>query len=263
MTLETQSLCYSYGSRQVLNNVSISCSSGSLVALLGENGSGKSTLLTCLAGLRLVDGVRWDGVPTSHFNRHAQSRLRAMVPQRPRFDGSMSLYDYVLLGRKPLFRWKERKIDHFVVENQLTDFGLAELAFQPISEVSGGERQKAVLARALVQETPLLLLDEPLNNLDLRFQITLMDLLATAAQKTGKLVITALHDVNVALSWCDSVVMLKKGELVAAGAMEEALSEDSLEEMAGIRMELRQEGEGRCMLLPQRQSCFPKEKKSD
>ena len=245
-----ENLSFAYGTIPILKNLSFRCGEGLLVALMGENGSGKSTLLSCLAGLRDVPGVSWGDRAVSEWSREEQARHRALVPQHPRFDPAMVLYDYVLLGRKPWFRWKEGEEDHRIVSGILDRFGLSSLAFRSLSDVSGGERQKAVLARAFAQDTPLLLLDEPLNNLDLRFQISFMTALRNRARETGVLVIAALHDINAALSWCDSALLMKDGRLIAEGQLEESLTEKTLEEMFGVRTTFFDFGGKRQMVIP-------------
>ncbi len=230
-----EKLSFTYGTIPILKNLSFSCGKGRLVALMGENGSGKSTLLSCLAGLHDIPGISWENKPISEWPQEEQARHRALVPQHPRFDPAMVLYDYVLLGRKPWFRWKEREKDHRIVSDVLERFGLSSLAFRSLSDVSGGERQKAVLARAFAQDTPLLLLDEPLNNLDLKFQISFMTALKTRARETGVLVIAALHDINAALSWCDSALLMKDGQLISEGPIDESLTENTLEKMLGVK----------------------------
>ena len=129
-------------------------------------------------------------------------------------------------------------------------FELTHLAFRCLSEISGGERQKAMLARAFAQDTPLLLLDEPLNNLDLRFQVRFMNILKRRSQNSGKLILAALHDINVALNWCDSAILLKDGAIVAEGSIEESIDEKTIRRMLGVRTDFFDIDGRRQMLLP-------------
>ena len=233
MTLEIQNLSFSYGTHPILKNLSFRREGGGLTALLGENGSGKSTLLAALAGLRSRDGIFWNGRPLDEWTSGEQARFRALVPQHPRYDPTMTLYDYVFLGRKPWFRWKESTRDRDIVSREIDRFNLGKLAFRSLSQISGGERQKAMLARAFAQDTPLLLLDEPLNNLDLRFRIEFMNALKQRASD-GTLVIVALHDVNAALSWCHSAILMKDGAIITEGPAAQALTRESLRHMLGV-----------------------------
>ncbi len=250
MSIQVHNFNFSYNQKPFLKNLCFSCPGGQVVALLGENGSGKSTLISCLAGMKSVRGINWMNRPLQDWSIADRAKHRALVPQHSIFEPSMILYDFVLLGRKPWFRWYEGPGDHSVVREVLNLFELTHLSFRPLADVSGGERQKAVLARAFAQDTPLLLLDEPLNNLDLRFQMKFMNLLKERSQSKNVLILIALHDINAALSWCDSAILLKDGSLVAQGPNNESISEESVHQMLDIRIDFVEINGKRQMFLP-------------
>ncbi len=251
MNIRVRDLSFAYGNSPVLNGLNFVCESGQIVAILGENGSGKSTLLTFLAGLKDSMAVEWDGhVPSCHSLKE-RACLRTLVPQHSVFDASMTLYDYILMGRKPWFGWNESSGDHRIVTEMLQLFELTELAFRPLSNISGGERRKALLARAFAQDTPLLLLDEPLNNLDLRFQIKFLNLLKRRTEDPSMLIIIVLHDINAALNGCDSAVLLKKGRIIAHGLIEEAITSETVESMLGVKGSFYEINGRRQMAMPE------------
>ncbi|OQX29974.1 MAG: hypothetical protein B0D92_00880 [Spirochaeta sp. LUC14_002_19_P3] len=249
MRVEAANLCYSHGCRPILKGLNFS-RGGGITALLGENGSGKSTLLSCLAGLRETPSVLWEGIPAGHRSTAEQARLRTFVPQSLAFDSAAAVYDFVLSGRNPWFEWNESPHDHQYAEEMLELFELIPLAFRRLADISGGERQRAVLARAFAQNTPLLLLDEPLNNLDLRFQIRFMNLLQQRAREANSLIFIVLHDINAALNWCGSSILLKEGQIIAEGPIAESLTGETVRRMLGVEVSFIPVGGGRRMVLP-------------
>lgn len=248
MKVEVKHLRYAYGNTSVLKDLNFS-RGGCITALLGENGSGKSTLLSCLAGLREVPGLFWDNLSPCRLNAAEQARLRTFVPQSLAFDPSMAVYDFVLQGRKAWFRWHETPHDLQYTEEMLELFELTSLSFRRLTDISGGERQRAVLARAFAQNTPLLLLDEPLNSLDLRFQIRFMQLLRQRCREQDTLIFIVLHDINAALNWCGSAILLKEGRLIAEGSMDIAITKETVRRMLGIEVSFIHAGDRRQMVL--------------
>ncbi|RLW70787.1 MAG: hypothetical protein B6D68_00425, partial [spirochete symbiont of Stewartia floridana] len=140
MNIRVRNLSFAYGNSPVLNDLNFDCESGQIVAILGENGSGKSTLLAFLAGLKDSIAVEWDGHAPSCQSLEERACLRTLVPQHSVFDAAMPLYDYILMGRKPWFGWNESSGDHHIVAEMLRLFELTDLAFRPLSNISGGER---------------------------------------------------------------------------------------------------------------------------
>ncbi len=139
-----------------------------------------------------------------------------------------------MLGRKPWFTWRETKNDEKKVFDILEQLNIEDLAFRPLGELSGGERQKVILARTFVQDTSIIILDEPTNNLDLFFQFELFTILKNFAEKSGKTIITAIHDINIALRFAHTATLLKAGSIVDSGSSEVILTEESIFRMMGI-----------------------------
>lgn len=194
---------------------------GTTTAILGMNGSGKSTLIKCLNGLLKpwLGVVMLDGDNLSELNRQQISQKVAYVPQRSP-EGELSVFDAVLLGRKPHMRWNPTDRDFEVVDEALCAMGLEKYALRPVRELSGGEIQRVALARAIAQEPDALLLDEPTSSLDLHRQFEVMNLLCELARERGMAIIFSLHDINLALRFADKFLLLRDGEVYAYGGRE-------------------------------------------
>nr|WP_196792076.1 ABC transporter ATP-binding protein [Motilibacter deserti] len=208
---------------------------GSLVGLLGPNGSGKSSLLRCIAQLRRPDGgrVAYDGSAADSLHRRALARAVAVVDQEASTEVDVRLRDVVALGRVPhRDRWGGLTArDEAAVEQAMGQVGVGHLGDRRWSTLSGGERQRAHLARGLAQGARCLLLDEPTNHLDVRHQLELFELLAALPVTT----VAALHDLPLAARFCDRVVVLMSGRVVADGPPVEALTPALIERVYGVR----------------------------
>ncbi len=212
--LEAGAISLAWGTRMVLEGFSARFGSASLCAVLGANGSGKSTLLRALAGLSepCAGEVRLDGKILSRMPARERARHIAWLPQNIPADWPFTVHDIASQGRFPhsgAFRPLSHQ-DQAVVEAALARCDLADLAQRPVTELSGGERQRAWIARALAQEADILLLDEPLSQLDMAHQKEIMELLA-GLRNEGRRIVMALHDVNLALAYCDRAIVLSKG----------------------------------------------------
>ena len=217
--LEVKSLSFAYRcGRQILEDVSFSVPSGACLAVLGNNGAGKSTLLGCLArllrpqrGRVLVDGEDLLGMETGQA-----ARTVALVSQFAPAS-RLTVYDMVLLGRKPYLKWDFTAADRALTEEALERLDLSELALRYADRLSGGEGQKVQLARALVQQPKLLLLDEPTSSLDLRSQYEVLGLVSQLCRERGLTAVAVLHDLNLALRFCDRFLLLHGGSVYARG----------------------------------------------
>jgi iron complex transport system ATP-binding protein len=213
---------------RVVAGVDLRVPSGTWTMLIGPNGAGKSTLLRAVAGLVGRTGtIRIGGRDPSAVGARARARLLALVPQVPLLPPEMTVTEYTRLGRTAhlgfLGRAGDRDAD--IAREALTRMGLGELEFRPLSTMSGGERQRAVLARALAQEAPVLLLDEPTTALDLGRQQDVLDLVATLQAERGLTVLGAMHDLTLAGQYADRLALLDGGRLVAHGPPERVLVE--------------------------------------
>ncbi len=215
----------------LLEGVGVAVTPGSLVGILGPNGAGKSTLARVLAGLRRPDGgtVTLDGADLTAMRPRDRARLVAYVAQAEPAPEGLTLREWVALGRAPHTGWLGvlRAGDDHAIDEALEAQGLGLLAGQPAARLSGGEQRRALVARAMAQETPCLVLDEPLAGLDLAHQAALCADLARLAE-AGSAVVVVLHDPNLALRWCTHAVLLRGGRVLASGLTDAVLTAEGL-----------------------------------
>jgi len=208
----------------ILSDICFNVGQAQTVGLLGPNGSGKSTLIRSLAGLipASSEHIQISGTSLCHFPRRHLARKLAFVPQHAEADNELSIIDIVRLGRTPhrsvFGQWRD--IDSRAVQEALTHMHLNELAYKQWQSLSGGERQRCQIARALAQKPDVLLLDEPVNHLDIQFQLELMRLI-TALPIT---VVIAMHDLNLAARYCEHLIVLQQGKVVAKGTPQNILT---------------------------------------
>lgn len=217
--IETRSLSFAYRkSEKILSEISFSLDGGHFLALLGNNGAGKSTLMKCLNGiLSIGEGVVFaDGEDLYRMKRRRVAQTMAYVEQSNDATRLM-VYDVVLMGRKPYITIGPTEEDLAIVEKALDRLKLKELSLRYIDELSGGELQKVIIARALAQEPKIMLLDEPTSNLDLFNQHEVMSIARDLAQTDGISVIIVIHDLNLALRYCDRFLLMKDGQVYRYG----------------------------------------------
>lgn len=223
--------CTYRGNEWVLRGVNLHVSQGELVGILGPNGSGKSTLIQVLSGvLRPQRGVvELFGRPLAELSPREVARCVAVVPQDTHVEFPFSVLEIVLMGRAPYLAGFsfEGTDDLAAAERAMERTGVAHLARRAVQELSGGERQRVFLARALAQDTPLLLLDEPGAFLDLHHVVEIYDLLRDLLEE-GKSVVTVLHDLNLVSLYCDRVVLLHRGEVFRSGSPAEVITYEAI-----------------------------------
>ncbi|MEW2482991.1 ABC transporter ATP-binding protein [Mycobacterium sp. NPDC049093] len=234
MTLRADEVRWTRSGRVVLDGVTVDPAPGSTVGLLGPNGSGKSSLLRLLAGLDRPDSgaVQLDGRDLHRMSRRAVARRVAMVGQHADTDLDIAVRDVVRLGRIPHSSvFGGGGDDTVAVVAALSATGLDGMADRLWHTLSGGERQRVQIARALAQEPSELLLDEPTNHLDIAHQLEILALIRTLDVTA----VVALHDLNLAAMFCDHVVMLSAGRVVAAGSPVAVLTEDLVADVYGVQ----------------------------
>ncbi|RLB08206.1 MAG: ABC transporter ATP-binding protein [Deltaproteobacteria bacterium] len=219
MMLRVKNLSFQYGKREILKGINLELEKGQLLSVVGPNGVGKTTLLKCVLHiLQPTEGdVTVEGKDTARISSRERAKHLAYVPQAYPFKFPMSVFDTVLLGRIPHINWNPDPNDIRKVLAVLETMGLESVSLHDFDQLSGGQKQKVILARALVQETDYLLLDEPTNNLDLKHQLEVMELLRLKARENRIGIMVAIHDLNLACQFSDMVVMMKGGEVLCSG----------------------------------------------
>jgi len=230
--LRIEHLTVAYDSRIILHEVSLSVETGEVVALVGPNGAGKSTLIRALSGVVPIQQgeVHINGSLLSALSTMERARYLAVVPQARSLPPAFSVYESVLLGRTPHLGWLGRTgpRDHERVQTALEQTQMLPLAERYVGALSGGEQQRLLLARALAQDTPVLLLDEPTTHLDLQHRESLIQLICDLALDKRLAVLMVLHDLTLAGLYADRVALLVEGQLQAVGNPSEVLTEAQL-----------------------------------
>ena len=229
--LRLSEVAVAYNGTTVLNGVDVDVPARSWVALIGPNGAGKTTLLRAVAGLVGYSGtIEIGGRPALGMSRRRLSQLVAFLPQRPIIPEGVTVADYVSIGRTPYIPYwgTESAEDRAVVHEVLERLELAALAHRHIESLSGGESQRAVLARALAQRSEILLLDEPTSALDVGHQQQVMELIDDLRVEQGLTVLTALHDLTLAGQFATRLVLLDRGLVVSEGPAREVLTEERI-----------------------------------
>jgi iron complex transport system ATP-binding protein len=225
--IEARGLGFAYGDRPVLGGVDVQVRAGEVVGLLGPNGSGKSTLLKILCGVleRYGGAVEIAGRELRTLARRELAREIAVVPQESAFGFSFTALEVVLMGRHPHLAGLafESERDTELARAALARCGALDLADRTIHELSSGERQRVIFAKALAQEPKGLLLDEPASFLDIRHQVELYDIVRGMAEE-GAAVLTVLHDINLAAEYCDRLYLMREGRIAASGTTAEVLT---------------------------------------
>lgn len=232
-SIEVKELDFAYGAQKVLEDIRASFSPGIVCGLLGPNGSGKTTLLKNMAALLnpgrntvYVNGTDIKTLPVSSLAREI-----AVVPQNSYIEFDFTVSDIVMMGRTPYIRRfaQETGEDRDIAQWAMKTAKIEHLADRSIKSVSGGELQRVIIARALAQKTNIILLDEPVSQLDIRHQLSIMETVRDLAHEQGLTIVTVLHDLNLAAEFCDYIYLLKDGKLICGGEPREVLTYDRIE----------------------------------
>jgi len=240
--LAVQSLSVSYGSKPALADITLGVERGEILALIGPNGAGKTTLFRAVSGvLRPQAGaVYLDGQDLYSLSIVQRARCMAVVPQARRLPTGYTVWQTVLLGRTPYLGWlgrpgpQDRERTLWALERT----GTLSFAGQRVEELSGGEQQLVLLARALAQDTPILLLDEPTAHLDLKHQSSLLHLIQELAREQYLAIVMAIHDLNLVAQYADQVALLVKGHLRACGTPASVLTPEHLTEVYQVPLHI-------------------------
>ncbi len=233
---------FGYGSQPVLGDFSYQFEQGRCYGVLGPNGSGKTTLLDLLCGLLIPESgtIVFDGRPLADWRPRALARQVALVPQEFAVDYDFSVRMVVEMGRYPhLGRFEDLDgHDHALVQEVMAELAIDGLADRPVNRLSGGEKQRVAVARALAQEPAVLLLDEATSNLDIFHTLSIIGAVRSRVLEKGLTVIAAMHDLNQAAFFCDRLLFVKQGRLICHGPIDEVLRPDVIDEVYGVQAQV-------------------------
>ena len=240
LKLTVNKLSFKYDGTQVLKDVDMEVKLGEMLSIVGPNGSGKSTLLKCINRILKTqqNTVLIDGEDTSKLNLKELSRIMGYVPQSSTNTFPFTVFDIVLMGRKPYIHWSLSERDTEIVAEMMDYIGIGELAMRHYNEISGGEQQKVIIARALAQQPQFLLLDEPTSSLDIKHQLEILCILKSLAKTKHCSVIVAMHDLNLASRFSDRMLMLKQGSIFTVGTPDAVLTEENIKSVYGIKTQV-------------------------
>lgn len=225
--LHIKGLSVHYGTRSVLENVTLDVAGGEVLALIGPNGAGKSTLIRAVSGVTAHrGGIQVNGQDVTRLSPIQRARQMAVVPQAVSLPPAFTVWQTVLMGRTPHLGMLGQPSlnDEEIARGSLARVNALNLAERRVGELSGGEAQRVLLARALCQSAPVLLMDEPTAHLDLKYQINILSLAAELAHRDGFVILIVLHDLNLAAQYADRVALLADGRLQAVGAPEQIIT---------------------------------------
>ena len=240
MTFSVEHVSHSYRGKDVLFDVSFSLEKGELMTIMGPNGVGKTTLLKRVVGILPGDTgtLTLDGEDITHRPPREKAKLIGYVPQRSHVSGS-TVFESVLLGRRPYMTWDVTEEDLDKVSGIISAIGLEDLSERKVDSISGGEYQLVQIARALVQDPRVILLDEPTNNLDVANQESVLNVLRSIIRERGLCAIMTNHDINLSARHSDRLIMLKAGRIYASGG-KEIITSESIRDVYGMNVAVEQ-----------------------
>lgn len=252
MCIQVNQLSFKYDESDpeyVLNQLSLTFEKGRFYGILGPNGSGKSTLLKLMSGIvalpKVPHQIMVEKLSIEQYSSDLLAQKIAFVPQMFSMKYAFTVKDILLMGRYPYIKRmaSPSEKDYALVEEAIEATNLKKLKNRFVTELSGGEIQRVLIARAVVQDTPWIFLDEPISHLDIHYQYEIMELLAHLCKTKRKTVISVLHDLNVALNYCDEVALLKHGKLVAFGPTAEVMNDRTLATVYDLEVKRMSQGE--------------------
>ncbi len=240
--LDARQVTFSFNGTPVLSQVDLCLEPGKVLGVIGPNGAGKSTLVRLLSRLLIPAGgaIQLNGRELSQWSRSEIARVLAVVPQDPELPPSFTVWEMVLMGRTPHLGWLGRvsTADREIAHQSMVDSGIGDLADRLVSQLSGGEQQRVVIARALAQEPQVLLLDEPTAHLDINHQIETLSLVGSLVRRRHLAALAIFHDLNLASQFCDQLILLKAGRIVAQGRPHQVLTPSVIQAAYGARVEV-------------------------
>jgi iron complex transport system ATP-binding protein len=241
MNLTVSGIHFSYhGGREVLHGVSLCAASGELVSIIGPNGCGKTTFIKCINRIHrpYKGSVSFDGVEIGGIKRGELAKIAGYVPQMSGGGIGVNVIDMLLIGRKPYITWRIKESDICGAIDVLKKLNMEELANVPYGNLSGGQKQKALFARALVQDPKMFILDEPTSFLDIKNQLEIMNIIHNIAKTQNKIVIMVLHDLNLAMRYSDKTALMYQGNIVSFDVPSAALTPRNIKDVYGVNIKI-------------------------
>lgn len=253
MKLVIKDLEFCYTSRTILNKITMELRPSEMLGIIGPNGSGKSTLIQCIDGLLKpkTGSILLDGTDIKNMSRKEMAKKVGYVPQTTsRSFFPSTVLDTVLMGRRPHLGWRSCNKDLRNVIEVLRLIGIEDLAMSDINELSGGQQQKVLIARALAQEPSVLLLDEPTSNLDIKHQLEVTEIIREKVIERNISAIMAVHDLNLASKYTDRIIMMKDGKIFDTGTPESVLTPENIRSVYGVVAEVINNNGGNPHIIP-------------
>ncbi|MGL1901094.1 MAG: heme ABC transporter ATP-binding protein [Fibrobacterales bacterium] len=252
--LKAKSLNFNYVTSHILKNIHLDIEPGTFTSILGPNGSGKTTLLKNLCGvLKPQYGeITLHDKPIELYSTVELAQNMAVIHQSSDVHFDFSIYDIVMMGRYSHMNFLQSAtdLDYHIVQTAMLETDTWNIKDKSIYEISGGEKQRVIIARSLAQQSGILLLDEPINHLDLKHQISILSLIKTLSKEKNLAVLTTLHDINMAARFSDSIVLLNNGKVVTKGSPQRVLTKEHIERIYDIEVTISEDHNGNPYIIP-------------
>ncbi|GAB6138631.1 ABC transporter ATP-binding protein [Halanaerobaculum tunisiense] len=251
MRLKIEGVEFNYQSQSVLKGINLELKQGEILGLVGPNGSGKSTLLKCVNRILepQIGSVLINKTDLKSYSSQELAKCVGYVPQEETKKFPTTVFDTILMGRKPYINWKPKNNDLQVVSEIIDTLNLNQLAMQDINQLSGGQQQKVLIGRALAQDPDILLLDEPTSDLDLKHQLEILNIIKEQSNQ-GISAVIAMHDLSLAGRYSDQIVMLDEGAIFAAGGLE-VLTSKNIQEVYQVEVSITKHNDN-LLIVPEK-----------
>ena len=239
--LEVKNIDFSYGKKEILKDISFSASKGQVISIIGPNGSGKTTLLKCINKINTPTNgeIFIDGDDILKIKVEKISKKIAYVPQMLNESFDVNVTEVIMMGRRPYISWAITDRDIDIVANVMKDMEIEHLAEKSFSELSGGQKQKVLISRALVQEAPVFLFDEPTSFLDIKNQLEVLSKAREFAKENEKVIILVVHDLNMVMAYSDKILLMNDKKVISFNSPDKVLTEENIKDVYGIDVCIR------------------------